>query len=32
MSVILATWEAKIWKNAVLGQPREIVPETSSPK
>jgi hypothetical protein len=28
MSIILATWEAEIWKIMFQGQPREIVHET----
>jgi hypothetical protein len=30
MSIILATWEVKIWKIWVLGQPEQNVQETAS--
>jgi hypothetical protein len=30
--IILATWEAEIGRTEVPGQPRQIFPETSSPK
>jgi hypothetical protein len=32
MSIILATWEAKIWRTVVQGQPKQIVHKTPSPK
>jgi hypothetical protein len=32
MPVILATWEAEIWRIKVQGQPRLIVHKTQSPK
>jgi hypothetical protein len=32
MILILATWEAEIWRIAVQGQPRQLICKTPSPK
>jgi hypothetical protein len=31
-TVNLGTWEVEIWRIAVQGQPKQVVPETASPK